>query len=91
MKIGNQPRSSVLRNLHISIVDLLLQVLGILSVNGAPNRNTRAEDLLHGTSQLLSHGARPHHLGDLDNIIQGDIPVVLDVLRLLTVALGLLE
>uniref|UniRef100_A0A2P2KFV1 60S ribosomal protein L12-like n=1 Tax=Rhizophora mucronata TaxID=61149 RepID=A0A2P2KFV1_RHIMU len=82
---------SIERNFNLTISDLLLQVLGILVVNGAPNGHARAEDLLNGPTQVLGHGPGPHDLGDLDDVIKGDVAVVPNVLGLLAVALGLLE
>ncbi|GER57718.1 glutamate dehydrogenase [Striga asiatica] len=58
--------SSIQRNIHIPIGDLLLQILGVLSVDSAPDGHARAEDLLDGAGQILGHRSRPHDLGDLD-------------------------
>ncbi|GER28707.1 auxin efflux carrier [Striga asiatica] len=84
-------KPSVQRNLHVSISNLLLQILRILPVHGAANGNTRSQDLLHSAAQVLRHGARAHDLRDLDDVVERDVAVVLDVLRLLPVTLRLLQ
>ena len=78
-------------DLDLTIIDLLLQVLGVLAINGAPNADAGPEDLLDGAGHLLGHGPGPHGLGDLDNVVEADVATVLDVLDLLPVPLGLLE
>lgn len=59
--------------------------MGILSVHGATNRLGRAQDLLHHTGEILGHRSRPHNTGGVDDVVHGDIAVVLDVLDFLTV------
>lgn len=43
------------------------------------------------TFQLAGHAARPHGAGNLDDLIEGNVAVVLDVLDLLSVASWLLQ
>ncbi len=79
------------RDLDLAIGDLLLQILGVLAVDGAPNADAGPKDLLDGPGHLLGHGPVPHDPGDLDDVVEADVTTVLDVLDLLPVPLGLLE
>ena len=63
----------------------------MLTINSAANRLGSAEDLLHDTRQVLGHGAGPHDPGGVDDVVHGDVAVVLDVPDLLAVAGRLLE
>ena len=78
-------------DLHLAVVYLRLQILGVLAVNGAADADAGAEDLLDSPGHLLGHGPGLHDLGDLDDVVEADVAVVLDVLHLLPVPLGLLE
>ena len=97
MKLGQKKQTVAIRkrsifwNLDVSIGNLLLQILGILTVDRAADRHAGAENLLHCAGQVLGHGPRAHDPGDLDNIVQRNVAIVLDVLGLLAVALGLFE
>eukprot|EP00850_Spirogloea_muscicola_P024804 SM001553S01434 [mRNA] locus=s1553:1209:2063:+ [translate_table: standard] len=85
-----QPESGV-RNLDLPVVNLLLEVLGVLPVNGAANGDTGAENLLDGAGEGLGDGARAHDAGNLKDVVERNVAAVLDVLHLLAVPLGLLE
>lgn len=78
-------------DLDLALGDLLGDVVGRLTINGAANRVGGTEDLLDGARELLGHGAGAHDAGNLNNIIKGDVAVMLDVLILLAVTDGLLE
>jgi hypothetical protein len=84
-------QTSVEGDLDVAVGELGLQVLGVLAVDGAADGDAGAENLLDGAGEVLGHGAGAHDPGDLDDVVEGDVPVVLDVLSLLAVALGLLE
>ena len=64
---------------------------GKRTVNGAPDGLRGAEDLLHDSGELLGHRPGPHDPGGVDDVVHGDVAVVLDVLDLLAVARGLLQ
>ena len=61
------------------------------AVNGATDRLGCSKNLLHAAGELTGHGARPHHSGSIDDIIHGDVTVVLDVLHFLPVPWGFLQ
>lgn len=65
--------------------------MGVLAVDGAADGLSSAEDLLDGTGEVLGEGLEAHLAGDLDNLVEGDVTTVLDVLLLLAVMGGLLE
>ena len=46
---------------------------------------------IEGPTKVFGHGSRAHNLGNLNDIVEGDIPVVLDILCLLLVTLRLLQ
>ena len=62
-----------------------------LAVDGASDGLSRAEDLLDGAFQLAGHGALAHDAGDVDDLVEGDVAAVLNVLDLLAVTRRLLE
>jgi hypothetical protein len=79
------------RDLHLAVVNLLLEVLGVLAVDGAADADAGAENLLDAAGHFLGHGPGPHGPGNLDDVVETDVAAVLDVLDLLAVPLGLLE
>lgn len=64
--------------------DTDLDVAGRLSVDGAADRVARAEHLFDGASEGAGHRALAHGSGDVDDLVKGDVAVVLDVLHLRT-------
>ena len=62
-----------------------------LTIDGASDGLSGAQDLLHDSGQLLGLGPGLHHPGGVDDVVHGDVAVVLDVLHLLPVPGGLLE
>ncbi len=65
--------------------------MGVLAIDGAADRLGSTKDLLDGAGHLAGHGATAHGLGDLDDLLEGDVAGVLDVLLLLAVTGGLAE
>ena len=63
----------------------------IHAINSASDRLSCAQDLLHAAAELLAHGPGPHDTRSFDDVVHGDVAVVLDVLHLLTVTVGLLQ
>ena len=61
------------------------------TVNGASNRLGCFKDLFDNSLQFLGHGPGPHDASRVDDVIKGDVAVVLDVLHLLAVTRGLLQ
>lgn len=62
-----------------------------LAVDSGTDRLGGTKDLLDGTGQLLGERLGSHGSGNLNDLLQGDVSVVLDVLVLLSVTRGLLE
>ena len=81
----------VLGDLVVTAVDEALDGAGGHAVDGAADRLAGAEDLLAGAGEGGSHGAGTHDAGDADEVVLGDVAVVLDVLLLLSVTQRLLE
>ena len=65
--------------------------MGSVTIDRAADRLSGAEDLLNGALQLARHGAFPHDAGDVDDLVEGNVAAVFDVLDLLAVTWGLLE
>ena len=63
----------------------------IHAINSASDRLSCAQDLLHAAAELLAHGPGPHDTSSLDDVVHGDVAVVLDVLHLLPVPGRFLE
>jgi len=78
-------------NFDFPSIDLLNDGVGVALVDGASNRLGCAEDFLDGARELLGHTAFTHGAGDRDDVVQGQVTAVLDVLDLLAVTWGLLE
>lgn len=84
-------RLLLLRDLDLLIIDGGLDVTGALAVDSAANRVAGAENLLDSARELLSHGALTHLAGNLDDLVEGEVSVVDDVLLLLAVTDRLVE
>lgn len=77
-----------LRNLNLAVIDLLHHGSGVLTVHSATDRASSysqskrllasAEDLLHGSGELVGIGALTEDLGDLDHLIEGEVAAVLN-------------
>jgi len=88
---GHAKKSLLVGDLDLAVVDAGLDVAGRLSVDGAADGVAGAEDLLDGAGEDAGHGALAHGAGDLDDLVEGEVAVVDDVLLLLAVADGLVE
>ena len=73
------------------IIDHLLDGSGTVSVDGAADGKASAEDFLHGARQLSSEGLESHLSGNVHDLIQGDVAIVLDELGRLLVSHGLVQ
>lgn len=73
---------SVLRNNDFTFVDLVDDVVGIASLDGASDGLRGSENLLHGSFQLTGHRTGSHLPGDVHNCVQGQVTGVLDILHL---------
>ncbi len=62
----------------LAVVNLGLDLAGVLAVYCAADGHGRAEHLLHGALEVLGHGAGAHGAGDLDDLVEGDVATVLD-------------
>jgi hypothetical protein len=71
---------SVKRDLDVIVGNLLLQILRVLIVDRESNGDAGVEDLCDTTTELIGHGPRAHDLGNLNDVIEGSVVVMLDVL-----------
>ena len=90
-KYNNYHHHLIGRDLESSLRDLSLQVARIFSVDRASDGRAGSEDFLDGTREGLGAGAGSHLPGNIDNLVEGDVSIVLDVLGLLPVPGGLLQ
>ena len=76
------------RAFDLSFIDEGSDFLWGFSINGEAKRNTGSENLLAGTFEIPSHGlaSLSHGLGNLDDIVEFDVSIVLDVLLGLSVS-----
>merc|ERR1719189_2231926 len=79
------------RTVDLPIVDLVDDIVRVLTINSAADRLGRAQDLLHHPGELPRHRPGSHHPGSVDDVVQRDVAAVLDVLDLLPVTRGLLQ
>merc|ERR1712080_542570 len=77
--------------INFPVVDLVDDVVGVHAVHGAPHTRSSPQDLLHHSREVLGHGPGPHDAGRVDDVVQGDVAAVLDVLHLLPVPGRLLQ
>ena len=84
-------KNLLVRDLDLTVVDALLDVLGGAAVDGATDGVGRAEDLEDGALELLGLGLVAHLTGDLDDGGEGQVTAVGNVLDLLAITEGLLE
>jgi hypothetical protein len=77
--------------IEYTCVNINLHILSRLTVDCASDRERSSQNLLQ--SSLESSGLRleSHGSGDVENLIAGEVTVVLDVLGLLAISEGLLE
>ena len=72
-------------------LDLLLDILWALAVNGAADGDAGSEDLENGSLEGSGHGGRSNFLGNSNDLIERELSVVDNVLGLLSVTWGLLQ
>jgi len=80
-----------LRAVDAAVVDVVDDVVGRATVDGAADGLRGAEDLLHDAREVARVGAGPHDARRVDDVVHRDVAVVLDVLHLLAVARRLLQ
>ena len=76
---------------NLPVADTVNDVMRRLTVNGAANGLGSSENFEHGALELLSKTLGAHRPCDLNDLVEGDVAGVLDVLLLLPVTRGLLE
>ena len=76
-----------------TIVNVLLEVLWLLSVNGAAEGDAGSEDLLAGTVEGDGHGlvGLSHGLGDSEDVVELNIAGMSHILGLFSISAWLLE
>merc|ERR1719189_2899763 len=79
------------RTVDLPIIDLVDNVVRVLTINSAADRLGRAQDLLHHPRELPRHRPGPHHPGSVDDVVERDVAAVLDVLDLLSVTRRFLQ
>ena len=84
-------REESLANFDLVIVDHCGDLLGALAVNGAAKGDAGAEDLLHSSLKLNSHALGAKLLGNVNDIGELEVAIVLHVLLLLSVARTLFQ
>lgn len=82
---------SMYGNSEFSRLDLSANVAGRGSLDGAAHGGAGTEDLAHSPSQILGKRAVTNLTGNLNNLIESQVAVMLDVLLLLAITGGLLE
>lgn len=78
-------------NFDFSVVDLGDDLFGGLFIDCAAEGEAGSEDLLDGALEVLGHGFFLDDLGDLLDLLEGEVSLVGDVLDLLPVALVVAE
>jgi hypothetical protein len=68
------------------LVNLLHNRLRVLVVDSASKRVASSQQLLNGSLKGLRQGSGFHDLSALDDLIKGEVTVVLDVLDLLSIS-----
>lgn len=66
-------------------IDVVNDVMRRPAINRAANALRRTQNLLHTTGQLLRKGLGLHRPCDVNDLVQDDIPRMLDVLLLFAV------
>ena len=79
----------LVRDLYLSSVDTIDNIMWGLSLNCASYALCSAQDLLHTTRQFLGQRLGLHCPRDVDDFIKWNVATVLDVLLLLPVSWGL--
>ena len=72
--------SLFLRTLNLTVIDLLDDGRGVLTVDSAADRVASSQNLLHRAGELVGVGALAEDLGHLNDLIESDVAAVLDYL-----------
>lgn len=83
--------SLLVGRVNLAVIDLLNNVVRIAAVDGATNALSGAEHFLDGTGQLAGLTPATNRTRDGEDVVEGNIARVLDVLNLLTITRRLLE
>lgn len=78
-------------NLNLTGLDLGAHLGGRDALNSAAHGGAGAEDLTNSPRKILGQRSVTNLTGNLDNLIKGQVSVVLDVLLLFAVTGGLLQ
>lgn len=65
-------------NFQGTVLDLFDQIVWWTSVNGATDALGGSKDLLNGSAQFAGHRTGTHRSGNGEDIVEGDVAVVLD-------------
>jgi hypothetical protein len=65
-------------NNDLAAVDSLLDITGVLAIDGATNRDAGTENLLDGSGEVLGKRSVAENAGNSLAVVQGDVTVVLD-------------
>lgn len=65
--------SLLLRDFPLAVVDHLLKVLRVLTVDSAADGESGSEHLLDGSDELLGHGLRAHGASDAEQLVLGEV------------------
>ena len=84
-------RDESLLDLNLALVDFLLDLLGRLAFDIATNGEAGTENFLDGANELGGVGLGTHDLGDLADLVDGQLASVRHHLDLLSVARRRLE
>ena len=90
-KLSSEKKEWSLRDVDFAGVDLGGNLLGALAINSAAKRDASSEDLLDGSLELDGHALGAELLGDIDDVGELEVSVVLHVLLLLSIARTFLE
>ena len=69
-----------LRNLNLTVIDLLDDGRGVLTVDGAADRVASSQNLLHRAGKSVGVGTLTENLGHLNDLIESDVAAVLNYL-----------
>lgn len=89
--LTSTPKSLLVGNDNLALLDSNNDVVGVLAVNSATNRVSGTEDFTDTTRKVLGERLVGHLTGNVVNLVKGDVTGVLDVLLLLPVPRRLLE
>jgi hypothetical protein len=79
------------RNLNLTSLNLGAHIRGRETLDGAAHGIAGAENLADGAGEILGKGAVANLAGNLNNLIESQVTVMLDVLLLLAITGGLLK